>query len=161
MNFEHGLQHLDVKPQNLFLVGGHVKVADFGLVNRLPAKLLGAAADAKDDHGGVQGITPRYVAPEVLQHHISRRSDQYSLAIVYQELLTGQVPFKGRTGWQLYMQHQQAQPDLSALPVPDRPTVARRWPRIPRSALPAAATSWAPWRRTAQLAPGDNGTRRR
>src|SRR5262249_11350220 len=32
MNLEYGLQHLDVKPRNLFLVRGHVKVADFGLV---------------------------------------------------------------------------------------------------------------------------------
>ena len=36
MNFEHGLQHLDVKPHNLFVVSNHIKVADFGLVHRLP-----------------------------------------------------------------------------------------------------------------------------
>src|SRR5262245_61690264 len=40
MNQQHGLQHLDVKPRNLFLVSSHVKVADFGLVNS-----LGAAAE--------------------------------------------------------------------------------------------------------------------
>jgi serine/threonine protein kinase len=130
MNFEHGLQHLDVKPQNLFLVGGHVKVADFGLVNRLPAKQP-AEPDADQSDRGVRGITPRYVAPEILQHHISRRSDQYSLAIVYQEMLTGDVPFKGRTGWQLFLQHQQAQPDLSPLPVSDRDAVARALAKDP------------------------------
>src|SRR5262249_40741225 len=32
MNIEHQLQHLDIKPQNLFVVHNHVKVADFGLV---------------------------------------------------------------------------------------------------------------------------------
>jgi serine/threonine protein kinase len=32
LNHEHGLQHLDVKPRNLFLVGRHVQVADFGLL---------------------------------------------------------------------------------------------------------------------------------
>src|SRR5437773_2947359 len=32
MNTEYKLQHLDIKPQNLFLVHNHVKVADFGLV---------------------------------------------------------------------------------------------------------------------------------
>src|SRR5262249_14133666 len=32
---EHGLQHLDIKPHNLLLVSGHIKVADFGLVKSL------------------------------------------------------------------------------------------------------------------------------
>src|SRR5262245_1291870 len=32
MNIEHQLQHLDIKPQNLFLVHNHIKIADFGLV---------------------------------------------------------------------------------------------------------------------------------
>ncbi|HVS35740.1 MAG TPA: protein kinase, partial [Gemmataceae bacterium] len=36
MNLRHRLLHLDVKPHNLLLLGGHVKVADFGLVSRLP-----------------------------------------------------------------------------------------------------------------------------
>ena len=35
MNIEYALQHLDIKPQNLFLVRNHVKVADFGLVKDL------------------------------------------------------------------------------------------------------------------------------
>ena len=35
MNHKFDLQHLDVKPQNLFLVANHIKVADFGLVNSL------------------------------------------------------------------------------------------------------------------------------
>src|SRR5579884_2911763 len=43
LNFEHGLQHLDIKPRNLLLVGKHIKVADFGLVNSL------ADRDAGDD----------------------------------------------------------------------------------------------------------------
>src|SRR5437870_3907672 len=35
MNIHYHLQHLDIKPRNLFLVHNHVKVADFGLVNSL------------------------------------------------------------------------------------------------------------------------------
>ncbi len=35
LNEKHHLQHLDIKPRNLFLVSGRVKVADFGLVKNL------------------------------------------------------------------------------------------------------------------------------
>src|SRR3954463_10564267 len=35
LNHKFDLQHLDVKPHNLFVVANHVKVGDFGLVNRL------------------------------------------------------------------------------------------------------------------------------
>ena len=127
MNFQHGLQHLDIKPQNLFLVSDHVKVADFGLVNRLPKPSDPNASKVQ----GAGGITPRYVAPEVLRQRISRRSDQYSLAIVYQELLTGTMPFKGKNGRQLMMQHLQAQPDLAALPEGDRVVIGRALAKDP------------------------------
>jgi serine/threonine protein kinase len=128
MNFQHGLQHLDVKPQNLFLVGSHVKVADFGLVNRLP-EVRGSDPSLPRRRAG--GVTPRYVAPEILQQRISRRSDQYSLAIVYQELLTGELPFKGRSARQLILQHAQALPDLAALSEVDRGPVGRALAKDP------------------------------
>jgi serine/threonine protein kinase len=84
INFQHGLQHLDIKPANLFLVGGHIKVADFGLVN----KVSDQATEAPEKLGG---LTPLYVAPELLKGQMSRQSDQYSLAIVYQELFVAVV----------------------------------------------------------------------
>src|SRR5262249_6670194 len=62
MNLEYGLQHLDIKPRNLFLVSGHVKVADFGLVNSL-ASLNSQGADA----GQLEAITPIYASPECFQ----------------------------------------------------------------------------------------------
>ncbi len=51
-----GLQHLDVKPGNLFLTGGHVQVGDYGLVSK--------STDGKK--GTNRGLTPRYSPPEVL-----------------------------------------------------------------------------------------------
>src|SRR5437764_1722074 len=106
MNTEFQLQHLDIKPQNLFLVFNHVKVADFGLV-----KDLGNMAAATV----TGGVTPVYAAPETFDGWLSRYSDQYSLAIVYQELLTGVRPFAGSTMRQLVLQHLQTPPDCSAL----------------------------------------------
>jgi serine/threonine protein kinase len=68
------LQHLDVKPNNLFVVSTHLKVGDFGLVHRLDGGGVGEV-------GG--GVTPLYVAPEVLKRQIHRHSDQYNLALAY------------------------------------------------------------------------------
>src|SRR5947207_1533005 len=75
MNEKHNLQHLDVKPRNLFLISERVKVADFGLVKHLE----------RTGSSGIMGaVTPLYAPPETFTCEISDRSDQYSLAIVYQ-----------------------------------------------------------------------------
>src|SRR5262249_25865537 len=47
------------------------------------------------------------------------------LAVTYQELLTGTLPFQGKNSRQLLILRCKAEPDLSALPAADRPTVAR------------------------------------
>jgi serine/threonine protein kinase len=116
------LQHLDVKPANLFLVSGHVKVGDYGLV----AQLEGPDA-------GNRGLTPRYVAPEVLHGTPSTSSDQYSLALVYQELLTGDFPYPGRTPQQLMLQHVSGQPNLSGLPPADQAAVGKALSKKPEN----------------------------
>jgi eukaryotic-like serine/threonine-protein kinase len=121
MNGQYNLQHLDIKPQNLFLVYNHIKVADFGLVK-----------DFEGKRGTITGgITPVYAAPETFDGWVSRNSDQYSLAIVYQELLTGQRPFNGTLARQLVLQHMQAPPDVAPLPEADRPVIAKALSKKP------------------------------
>src|SRR5262249_40529889 len=104
MNSQFQLLHLDIKPQNLFLVHNHVKVADFSVIKDLQGTVASVTG----------GVTPVYAAPETFDGEVRRSTDQYSLAIVYQELLTGQRPFAGTTARQLVLQHLQAEPDLSA-----------------------------------------------
>jgi serine/threonine protein kinase len=124
----HGLQHLDVKPQNLFLTAGHVQVGDYGLVS----KLDGGTANGKN-----RGLTPKYAAPEVLRGQVHSRSDQYSLALVYHELLTGGFPFAGRTAQQIMLQHASAAPDLGALAAEDRGPVAAALAKEPEARFPS------------------------
>ena len=81
---EHKLQHLDVKPENLLMVSDHIKVADFGLVKELQ----------DTNQSLMTGLTPIYAPPELFDGRPSRTSDQYSLAIVYQEMLTGTAPLQ-------------------------------------------------------------------
>src|SRR5260370_20052773 len=102
----YGLQHLDIKPQNLLLVGGRIKVGDFGLVKDLQATSVSATG----------GVTPHYAPPEAFEGRVSRFSDQYSLAIVYQEMLTGLRPFSGSTAFQLAIMHTTSPPLLEPLP---------------------------------------------
>ncbi len=127
MNFQHDLQHLDVKPRNLFLVGNRLKVADFGLVQCLE----GLAAT--NPNSGLRGeFTPHYAAPEVFEGVISRHSDQYSLAVTYQELLTGTRPFNGNNPRQLALQHLNEQPNLEAVPATDRSMLAKALAKDPQ-----------------------------
>lgn len=121
MNEEYCLQHLDIKPENLLLLAGRVKVADFGLVKDLhdaTASIMG-------------GLTPLYAPPEVFDGRPSHWSDQYSLAIVYQEMLTGELPFAGSTAMQLARQHMHSRPRITALPPSDQPIIAQALQKTP------------------------------
>ncbi len=125
---QFGLQHLDVKPANLFLTAGHVQVGDYGLVSKL---------DGGTGSGKNRGLTPKYAAPEVLRGGVHTRSDQYSLALVYQELLTDTFPYSGRTPQQLMMQHVSAVPDVSGLSERDRGPVMRALAKSPEDRFPS------------------------
>ncbi len=125
MNEKYNLQHLDIKPRNLFLVSDRVKVADFGLVKHLERQ-----------SGILASVTPLYASPETFNGKISQHSDQYSLAIVYHELLTGQRPFNGKNARQLAMQHTQQEPELRSLPEVERPVVARALAKDPEKRYP-------------------------
>ncbi|MBI1832375.1 MAG: serine/threonine protein kinase, partial [Planctomycetes bacterium] len=125
LNQKFDLQHLDVKPRNIFLVSNHVKVADFGLVNSL------AEAVTEELSAAMNAATPLYAAPELFHGKLSRHCDQYSLAIAFQELLTGTLPFNGKNMRQLLMQHTQEEPDVQPLPGHDRPIVARAMSKNP------------------------------
>jgi serine/threonine protein kinase len=143
MNNQYNLQHLDIKPQNLFLVHSHVKVADFGLVKDLEG--LSASVTG--------GVTPVYAAPETFEGRVSRFSDQYSLGIVYQELLTGQRPFSGTNTKQLVLQHLTQPPDLAPLPEGDRGPIGRALAKKPDERFPTCTALVAALRGARPAAP--------
>jgi serine/threonine protein kinase len=127
MTEKHGLQHLDIKPANLFLVQNHVKVADFGLVK-----------NQQDMQANEEsGITPDYAAPELWLGSLSLRCDQYSLAVSYQELLTGTRPFTAKTLPDWKRQHTSYPPNTAPLPKGDQDVIARGLAKKPKDRWPS------------------------
>lgn len=90
---EKGIIHRDVKPQNILVApGGLLKVFDFGL-----AKTLDSKASSLSQAGDILG-SPAFMAPEQWgDHQVDERADLFSLGVIYYLLLSGQLPFKGRT----------------------------------------------------------------
>ena len=97
----HGVVHRDIKPENILLFEGRAMVADFGI-----ARALGADAERMTATGMIVG-TPTYMSPEQAAGDASLdgRSDQYALACVLYEMLTGAPPFSGAKPQALIARH--------------------------------------------------------
>ena len=98
-----GVVHRDIKPENILLEHGHAVVADFGI-----ARATGGAADAPAlTQTGMSLGTPTYMSPEQAmgEKKVDGRSDQYSLACVTYEMLTGEPPFSAPTAQALVARH--------------------------------------------------------
>lgn len=94
-----GIIHRDVKPANLFLVDGGVKLTDFGLA-------LPVGADARLTQDGLVVGTPHYLAPELARGgEADEVSDIYSLGATLYELLTGKPPYPGEAALDVVSAH--------------------------------------------------------
>ncbi len=86
---QKGIVHRDIKPANIMIAAdGNTKITDFGI-----AKVT--ATDQFTMTGTIVG-TPHYMSPEQVQGQaVDGRSDQFSLAVIAYEILTGEKPYTG------------------------------------------------------------------
>jgi len=94
-----GIVHRDIKPENILIDRqGVPNLTDFGIARSLEGTRMTT---------GMVG-TPEYMSPEQAKgEDVCGRSDQYSLAIVAYEMLTGTTPFRSSTGqpWAIINKH--------------------------------------------------------
>jgi serine/threonine protein kinase len=121
--------HCDIKPQNIIVAGNAAQICDLGI-----ARVLGE----------LRNTTPvgsaAYIAPEILsQSQPSAATDQYSLAISYHELRTGQLPLHAHSVAGAYFTHLQGKLDLGRLPEAERAIIARATALQPDQRFPNCA----------------------
>lgn len=121
------LQHGDVKPNNILLVGDIALLADYGLATPMTTAMTPCPR---------QG-TVEYCAPEVFLGQLSDKSDQFSLAVTYFVLRTFCFPYPAppddREKLRGYIR---PEPDLSPLPPAERPILAKALSPIPQMRYP-------------------------
>jgi serine/threonine protein kinase len=115
------VRHCDVKPSNLLVQQGKVKLADFSLATWTTSPLW--------YHRRVG--TLNYAAPEVFQGQLSDRTDQYALAVSYVELRTGQLPFHD-TPPCFTRGYVRPTPDLALLEPWEQPILLRALDNVPQ-----------------------------
>ena len=125
LDFAHqrGVVHRDIKPANILVTPeGRLLLTDFGLVKVIADSPQTGNARSPLTGVGVPLGTPDYMAPEqVIGGTVDARADQYSLAIILYQMLTGTTPFKGEMPMQIAVQHLHTPPTSLRTLRPDLP----------------------------------------
>jgi serine/threonine-protein kinase len=113
------ITHGDLKPRSILISSDPrlVKISDFGMSLLKSGKLYGPQAEAKAKGSGMLR-SPLYLAPEEWsEEKTDSRSDIYSLGVMLYQMLTGNVPFKGKSAAAIMKQHlMDLPPPITKLP---------------------------------------------
>lgn len=122
------VSHRDVKPENILILQGYAKVADFGL-----ARLHEHAMTMVPNTVG----TPAYMPPEMWKHQLSLQSDQYSLAATYFKSRTGRNLFSTNVLVDMANFHINEMPNLDPLPPAEQAVLRKGLAKRPDDRYPS------------------------
>jgi len=138
--------HRDLKPANILLRGEVPCIADFGLAMAL-----------RDDsiYNNPSGSTA-YMAPEALRGKVSKRTDLWSVGVIFYELLTGHRPFDQKAPGELYeaINSREPPPLPSFIPAPLQKFIATALNKRPEERFQSAAEMQTSLREASSLATG-------
>src|SRR4051794_12402696 len=104
---DHAVIHRDIKPGNVFVEHGVLKLGDYGL-----SKTVSSASLTQSANVG----TVYYMAPEVGKGACTKQVDVYACGVMFYEMLTGEVPFRGESWAEVALRHQTDTPELTRVP---------------------------------------------
>ncbi|WP_089294272.1 serine/threonine-protein kinase [Actinoplanes regularis] len=141
-----GVVHRDIKPGNVMLCEGGVKLLDFGI--------SAAAGEPDDDDTGATFGTPAYAAPERLDGKPAEpATDLYGLGVLLFEMVDGEPPYSVDTWEELALARQAGPTTLPrGLPGPLTELIHRCLDDDPER-RPSAAEAW---KALTELAPSQN-----
>ncbi|HEY8506516.1 MAG TPA: serine/threonine-protein kinase, partial [Gemmataceae bacterium] len=128
---DHGVAHRDLKPGNVFVESGTVKIGDYGLCKAMSSSQRAAQTQ--------QVGTALYMAPEVVKGDYNHRVDIYALGAIFYEMLTGRPPFEGDSHYDLIVKHQTATPDFTGVPEGYARVIRKAMEKIPARRYESAA----------------------
>jgi hypothetical protein len=104
---DHAVIHRDIKPGNVFVEHGVLKLGDYGLSKAVTSSSLTQSANVG---------TVYYMAPEVGRGACTKQVDVYACGVMFYEMLTGEVPFRGDSWAEVALRHQTDNPELGRVP---------------------------------------------